>query len=71
MRLEILVEHNHRHNPLTYPPQKDGSETLYSCGLLLIGSWASRIEQHQAFCKNPMGKYILKLENLQNDSFSQ
>lgn len=61
MKLEILIESGSS-KKLVDHPQKDGPETKYACGLLLIGSWASRLEQHKEFCKTHIGKYLLKLE---------
>lgn len=47
---------------LAHAPQKDGTETIYECGIAFIGSWASRLEQHKAFCITPIGEYILNFE---------
>jgi len=49
-------------NLLKITPQKDGIETKYLCGLILIGYWASRLNQYRTFIESDMGKYILKLE---------
>jgi hypothetical protein len=47
---------------LTNTPKKDGSSEEYSCGLITSGSWASRIEQWEAFTKTKHGQYILSIE---------
>lgn len=47
---------------LVHSPQKDGSETIYECGVVFIGTWASRLEQHEKFCNTPIGQYILNFE---------
>ncbi len=62
MRLEIIVHERSVDKQLSKAPQKDGSSTDYSCGLSVIGSWASRLEQHKQFCETKLGKYILELE---------
>lgn len=43
-------------------PPKDGMTQEYLCGLTVIGSWASRLEQWNKYKKTEVGKYILKLE---------
>jgi hypothetical protein len=47
---------------LKQTPPKYGWEQEYDCGLRVWGSWASRIEEHEKFCKSKIGKYILELE---------
>lgn len=45
-------------------PQKDGFVTVYDCGLVLKGDWASRLDQYEEYINTPTGKYILELEGI-------
>lgn len=47
---------------LLIKPKKDGMTTKYKCGLIVIGSWRTRLEQHEIYCNTLTGKYILELE---------
>lgn len=50
---------------LKQKPPKDGLITEYECGLVLIGSWASRLNKYEEYCNTKQGSYILKLESNQ------
>lgn len=61
MRLEIIISETSSDKRLSKPPAKDG-DTVYACGLTLLGSWASRLQQHREFIDTPIGRYILEFE---------
>lgn len=48
---------------LSERPEKDGLETCYSCGVQFLGSWSSRLKQHEEFCKTTLGQFILASES--------
>ncbi len=62
MKLDIIIKENKGNGLLlSVRPPKDG-DTQYACGFHCIGSWASRLQQHDDFLKTSMGKYIVHIE---------
>lgn len=53
---------------LSTKPFKDGMVSKYECGFKTVGSWVTRLTEHETFCKTEMGAYILKLEDSQKSS---
>lgn len=63
MRIDVYINDEKSERLLLQRPQKDGSTTDYACGVSFHGTWATRLNEHERFCKTTLGEYILMLES--------